>query len=228
MKTFVQWMEEVAAPPAPGVQNAQPKVAPPVRNARPQAAPQQTSNTNQKPQAGQKVIVYPNMQGVDNADNVNAGEQKMLKVGDCIGNEPGKDFNYFKNGSDPEKGPMNEYVGGIVKAVREKGPNAMPPVKSMRHPLLPGKYLVIDGNHRLGAFKVAGFPEIKAIVLGENDIVLAAPGTKWQQGATPQTMTMADAMKNKVDLKSYFNTRELAVPANDEWVASLRTANAQG
>jgi len=51
---------------------------------------------------------------------------------------------------------------------------------------------------------------------------LAVPGTKWQKGVTPQTIAMDQAMKSGVDLKTYFNTKELAIPQNDQWVASLR------
>lgn len=211
MKTFLEWLEikedaAVAEPPAAPAPNQQQAHQPQT----PQNAP-----------AGQKVIIYPDMQGVDNADNVNKGQQANLKVEDCIGNEPGKDFNYFKTGSS-DKGKMIDYVSNMVKSAKEKGTASFPPIKAIKHPLLPGKYLVIDGNHRLGAFKIGGMPDIKATVIGEGDILLAVPGTKWQEGATPQTVTMDQARKSGVDLKTYFNTRELAVPQNDQWVVSLR------
>jgi len=208
MKTFVKWLEEnavaVNSQPQPSVQAAN------QQQAAPQAQP-----------AGQKVIVYPNMQGVDNADDVNKGQQANLKVEDCIGNEPGKDFNYFKTGSS-DKGKMIDYVSNMVKSAKEKGTASFPPIKAIKHPLLPSKYLVIDGNHRLGAFKIGGISDIKAIVVGEQDVVLAVPGTEWKKGVTPQTIAMNQAMKSGVDLKTYFNTKELAIPQNDQWVASLR------
>ena len=169
----------------------------------------------------QKVIIYPEFQGVDNADNVNSGTVGNLNVNDCIGNEPNKNFNYFKNGNDKDKGPMKEYVGNMVKSVKEKGADSFPPVKAIKHPLLSGKYLVIDGNHRLGAFKIGNFPKIKTMVLNYNDILLAVPGTEWKENTIPETMTIEEAKNKNIDLKIYFNTKELDIPKNDDWVSSL-------
>ena len=168
-----------------------------------------------------KVIIYPEFQGVDNADNLNSGAISNLNVNDCIGNEPNKNFDYFKNGSDKDKGPMKEYVGNMVKNVKEKGAESFLPVKAIKHPLLSGKYLVIDGNHRLGAFKIGNFPKIKTMVLSYNDIVLATPETEWKENTIPKTMTLEEAKEKNIDLNQYFNTKELVIPTNDEWVNSL-------
>jgi hypothetical protein len=169
-----------------------------------------------------KVIIYPNFQGVDIADNVNTGDISNVNVNVCIGNEPNKNFDYFKNGCDKDKGPMKEYIGNIVKSVKEKGIESFPPVKAIKHPLLSGKYLVIDGNHRLGAFKIGNFQEIKMMVLSYNDIVLATPETIWQENTTPKTMTLEEAKEKNIDLKQYFNTKKLVIPKNDKWVNTMR------
>lgn len=222
MESFLRWMELREAVVAPSAEKVPPAFAS-APNANPtQAAVQTPLGADPQPSVSKKVIVYPDFQGVDDPDDVNNGGHMSLSVADCIGNEPGKDFNYFKNGHDNDKGPIKDYVENIVRAAREKGAGSFPPVKAIKHPLLPGKYLVIDGNHRLGAFRIGGITDIKAMVLGEQDIVLAAPGTRWQQGVVPQTMTLDQARKGNVDLKNYFSTRELVVPQNDEWVVSLR------
>ena len=72
-------------------------------------------------QSFQKAIIYPNFQGVDFADNVD-GEVKIIKVNDCIGNEPGKDFNYFNT----EK---KDYVEKMIKSAKEQGIKSFPPIK---------------------------------------------------------------------------------------------------
>jgi hypothetical protein len=151
-----------------------------------------------------KTIIYPDFQGSDIADNVD-GEVKTLKVSDCIGNEPGKDFNYFNT-------ERKSYVEKMIKSAEKKGIESFPPIVAIKHPSLPGKYLVLDGNHRLGAFKIGGIPEIKAIILSENDIYLATPETEYEEGVIPETISLKDAKSEGIDLKRYFNTKDLNIP----------------
>jgi hypothetical protein len=155
-------------------------------------------------QSSDKTIIYPNFQGSDIAENPK-GEVKVLKVSDSIGNEPGKDFNYFNT----EK---KSYIERMIKSVKEKGIESFSPVVALKHPLLPGKYLVVDGNHRLGAFKIGNIPEIKAIILNDNDVVLATPETEWEEGIVPETINLKDAKSKGIDLKTYFNTKDLNMP----------------
>jgi len=163
----------------------------------------------------QKVIIYPRFIGSDNADNVNDGIKENLNVKDCLGNEPDKDFNYFKN----EK---KDYITNIVKTVKEKGINALPPIKAIKHPILSGKYLVVDGNHRLASYKIGNLPQISTIILNENDISLVVPlDAEYKINVIPKTIPLSDAKKNNIDLKNYFTTRDLIVPPNDPWVISL-------
>jgi hypothetical protein len=158
-------------------------------------------STNESEDFENKVIVYPDFQGVDNEDS-GTGEIKILKVSDCIGNEPDKDYHYFTT----EK---KDYIDSMIKSAKEKGIDSFPPIVALEHPLMNGKYLVIDGNHRLGAFKIGDIPEIKAEIINLDDIVLAVPNTKWVEGKIPETITVKDAIDNKIDLKKYFNTKEL-------------------
>jgi hypothetical protein len=158
-------------------------------------------STNENVDFENKAIVYPDFQGVDYEDNI-TGEIKNLRVSDCFGNEPNKGLNYFNT----EK---KDYVEKIIKSAKEKGIESFPPIITLEHPLMNGKYLVIDGNHRLGAFKIGGIPEIKAEIIKLEDIVLAVPNTKWVEGKMPETITVKDAIDNKIDLKKYFNTEDL-------------------
>jgi hypothetical protein len=153
----------------------------------------------------QKHIIYPNFQGLDPAKTP-TGTEKEINVKDAIGNEPNKNLNYFQT----EK---KDYVENMIKSAQNNGWKNFPPVIAINHPLLPGKFLIIDGNHRLGAFKIGGIPKIKAIIVNDNDILLAIPGTKWQEGKTPETINLTDA-KGKVNFKDYFATKDLEIPTN--------------
>jgi hypothetical protein len=158
-------------------------------------------------QSSDKTIIYPNFQGSDIAENPK-GEVKVLKVSDSIGNEPGKDFNYFNT----EK---KSYIEKMIKSVEEKGIESFSPVVALKHPLLPGKYLVVDGNHRLGAFKIGNIPEIKAIILNDSNVALATPETEWEEGIVPETIDLKDAKNKGIDLKTYFNTKDLNIPKSN-------------
>ncbi len=147
-----------------------------------------------------KFIVYPDFQGVDPA-NI-SGQNKIINVKDALGNEPNKDYNYFTT----EK---KDYVDKMIQSAQNDGWKSFPPIIAISHPLLSGKYLIIDGNHRLGAFKIGKIPQIKATVLSYDDILLAVPGTKWQEGKTPETITLKDAKSKGIDLKKYFTTNDL-------------------
>ena len=149
-----------------------------------------------------KYIIYPDFQGVDPSSTT--GQNKDINVKDTLGNEPNKDYNYFTT----EK---KEYIDKIFQSAQNNGWKSFPPVVAIEHPLLPNKYLVIDGNHRLGAFKIGKIPQIKATILNHDDILLAIPGSKWQEGKTPEAITLKDAKNKGIDLKKYFTTKDLNV-----------------
>ena len=153
-----------------------------------------------------KVIIYPDFQGVDIDTNIK-GRRKVLNVDDAIGNEPNKDYNYFTT----EK---KKYVEDMVKNASGDGWKSFNPIIAIPHPLLNGKYLVIDGNHRLGAFVIGKLPKIKALVLSEDQILLAVPGSKWDGNNLPETIPLRDS-KGKVNFKDYFSTEPLKVPTTE-------------
>lgn len=159
-----------------------------------------TLNEAETKNTTKKFIVYPDFQGVDPANIL--GQNKNINVKDALGNEPNKDYNYFTT----EK---KDYVDKIIQNAQNDGWKSFPPIIAIPHPLLSGKYLIIDGNHRLGAFKIGKIPQIKATVLRYDDILLAVPGTKWQEGKTPETITLKDAKSKGIDLKKYFTTKDL-------------------
>ena len=149
------------------------------------------------------LIIYPNFKGSDNADNF-TGQTENLNVNDCIGNEPFKDFSYFID---------NEKVKKIISDVKEKGIDTIPPIKVIKHPLMKNKYLVVDGNHRLAAFKIGNIKQIKAININYDDVSLATPDTEWQKNVEPKTIKLIDALKNKsVKSEDYFTTKDLDIP----------------
>ena len=163
-----------------------------------------------------KFIVYPDFQGVDPA-NI-SGQNKIINVKDALGNEPNKDYNYFTT----EK---KDYVDKMIQSAQNDGWKSFTPIIAISHPLLSGKYLIIDGNHRLGAFKIGKIPQIKATVLSYDDILLAVPGTKWQEGKTPETITLKDAKSKGIDLKKYFTTNDLQLKEEDTQKESQNPLN---
>jgi len=156
-----------------------------------------------------KVIIYHNFQGVDVDENV-PGTNKVLNISDCIGNEPAKDYNYFTT----EK---KQYVEDMIKDASGEGWKKFPPVLAIPHPIVSGKYSVIDGNHRLGAFTIGKLPQINARILSEDKIELAERGAEWDENKLPKTLPLADAKKQGVDLKEYFATQPLKVPSNENY-----------
>ena len=156
-----------------------------------------------------KVIVYHNFQGVDADENI-PGTSKVLNVADCIGNEPGKDYNYFTT----EK---KKYVEDMIRDASGDGWKEFEPIVAIPHPILSGKYAVIDGNHRLGAFTIGKLPQINATILSEDKILLAEEGVEWDENKLPKTMPLADAKKKGVKLKEYFATQPLKVPSNENY-----------
>jgi ParB-like nuclease domain len=164
---------------------------------------QDTQNTQQP--SPTQFIIYPNFQGCDTAKSV-SGQKSVIAVKDTLGNEPGKDYNYFK----VEK---KDYVENMIRDAQGERWKSFEPIVAIKHPVLQGKYLAIDGNHRLGAFKIGGIPQINAIIVGYENILLATPDTKWSAGVVPKTIFLNDVLRDRsIDLKLYFNTKELQIP----------------
>ena len=156
-----------------------------------------------------KAIVYHNFQGVDVDENI-AGSVKALNVADCIGNEPHKDYKYFTT----EK---KKYVEDMIRDASEDGWKKFDPIVALPHPVLNGKYAVIDGNHRLGAFTIGKLPQIKVKVISEDKVLLAEQGVKWDANKVPKTIPLTEAKKQGINLKEYFSTELLKVPSNENF-----------
>ena len=167
---------------------------------RKEASKEKTKRLNKLNEA---YIIYPNFQGVEPDNNIE-GIKKIIKVEDAIGNEPYKDYKYFTS----EK---KEDISNMIKSAQGNGWKSFPPVTAIEHPLLPEKYLVIDGNHRLGAFKIGKIPYIKAEILSLDQIALATPESEWEENKIPNILSFLEA-KDKVDLEKYFSIKDLEIP----------------
>ena len=179
---------------------------------RKEASKEKTKRLNKLNEA---YIIYPNFQGVEPDNNIE-GIKKIIKVEDAIGNEPYKDYKYFTS----EK---KEYISNIIKSAQGNGWKSFPPVTAIEHPLLSEKYLVIDGNHRLGAFKIGKIPYIKAEILSLDQIALATPESEWEKNKIPNILSFLEA-KDKVDLEKYFSIKDLEIPPlNKENIAPNHT-----
>ena len=152
-----------------------------------------------------KAIVYHNFQGVDIDENI-TGTNKVLNVADCIGNEPHKDYSYFTT----EK---KKYVEDMVRDASGDGWKNFDPIIALPHPIVNGKYAVIDGNHRLGAFTIGKIPQINVKIISEDKVLLAEQGVEWDENKVPKTIPLVDAKKERVNLREYFATESLKMPS---------------
>jgi len=105
--------------------------------------------------------IYPNGGGSDTGEELNKGEKFYLPLKDMIPNEPFKDFDYMQN---------SENVSKMVMSL--KSGMELPPVLVVQHPLDEKKYLVVDGNHRLAAHKMAKVKMIPTIIVPHNKTIL--------------------------------------------------------
>ena len=156
-----------------------------------------------------KAIVYHNFQGVDVDENI-AGSVKPLNIADCIGNEPHKDYKYFTT----EK---KKYVEDMIRDASGDGWKNFDPIVALPHPILNGKYAVIDGNHRLGAFAIGKIPQINSKIISEDKVLLALKGVEWDKNKLPKTISLKDAKKQGINLKEYCATEPLKVPSNENY-----------
>ncbi len=150
------------------------------------------------------IIVYPDFQGADVPEDYYSSNYpvKFLYTDVLIGNEPAKDMSYFMS-------TKKDYIQKMIADINMHGIETIPPVIAIRHPIMSGYYSVLDGNHRLGAFKIAGIKTIPTIIVDEADIFLADPDTQWFEGINPQTISLNEAIQNNYNLSDYFNTKDL-------------------
>jgi hypothetical protein len=99
-----------------------------------------------------KVLLFNNFQGHEiEFDKVNNHEIN-LDVSRCIGNEPGKDCEYFTSGTHYDGHSILDSMAYFQDKVLNNQEQQFPPIISISHPLLSNHYLVIDGNHRLASY----------------------------------------------------------------------------
>lgn len=109
---------------------------------------------------GARVEVYPDMQGADihtEKQGMN-GPIRKLPIKILIGNEPFKQFE-------------EAYLLKMMQAIRRG--KRLPPILTIRHPADPSKFLVLDGNHRLQAYRRLNAKTIPAQTLSHDKIHLA-------------------------------------------------------
>lgn len=150
------------------------------------------------------IVIYPNFQGADVPDDyINNKKINILSTNKLIGNEPDKDKDYFIS-------QKKDYIQKIIRDVKKTGIETIPPVIAIKHPLVNGYYLVIDGNHRLGAFKIGNIPQIPVVIASREEIYLAEPGIEdWHEGLEPDIIALDEAIQSNYDLNIYFNTEDI-------------------
>jgi hypothetical protein len=130
-----------------------------------------------------------NGEGSDFAEEYQ-GEIKKIPVANTIGNEPFKDLSYMK-----EKG--NSYIDALNNG--EEWMNK--PIVAIVHPYNSSKYVVVDGNHRLYAYKETNTPEVNAIIVPHKDVVLMK--SEWGN-ENQESINLTDVLDNKEIVDMYF------------------------
>lgn len=99
-----------------------------------------------------KVLLFSDFQGhVIESDKSNNHEIN-LDVSKCLGNEPGKDCEYFTSGTHYDGHSIIDSMAYFQDKVLNNQEQQFPPIISIHHPLISNHYLVIDGNHRLASY----------------------------------------------------------------------------
>jgi hypothetical protein len=137
----------------------------------------------------QPVQIYMNGEGSDFAEEYQ-GEIKKIPVANTIGNEPFKDLSYMK-----EKG--KSYIDALNNG--EEWMNK--PIVAIVHPYNSSKYVVVDGNHRLYAYKETNTPEVNAIIVPHKDVVLMK--SEWGN-ENQESINLTDVLDNKEIVDMYF------------------------
>jgi hypothetical protein len=105
--------------------------------------------------------IYPNGEGSDPGDNIPKWSVEHIKLSNTIPNEPFKDLDYMDSSNNAQS---------MIDSV--KGGDKLPPILVIRHPYAPEKFLVVDGNHRRYAYKIAGEEKIPAYIINPEDVLL--------------------------------------------------------
>lgn len=117
-----------------------------------------------------EILIYPNGEGADITTHSGYERDKIdVPIRDAIGNEPRKDLGYLRS----EKLYMDKMINHIRKGGKLK------PVVGIRHPANKAKTLIIDGNHRLIAYKQAGSKFIPVHFVPHEKVFLLIKPSSW-------------------------------------------------
>jgi ParB-like chromosome segregation protein Spo0J len=75
------------------------------------------------------------------------------------------------------------------------------PIVAIVHPYDSSKYVVVDGNHRLYAYKETNTPEVNAIIVPHEDVVLMK--SDWGD-KNEESINLTDVINNKKIIDKYF------------------------
>jgi hypothetical protein len=135
------------------------------------------------------VQIFMNGEGSDHAEKYKT-KIKKIPVKNTVRNEPFKDMLYMK-----EKGKT--YIDALNNG--EEWMNK--PIVVVTHPYDSSVYVVIDGNHRLYAYKETNTPEINAIIVPHEDVKLMK--TQWGN-KNEESINLTDVLNNTEIIDKYF------------------------
>lgn len=135
------------------------------------------------------VQIYKNGGGSDFAD-MYQGNVVKIPVVDTVRNEPFKDMSYMK-----------ENGGAYIDALNNGEEWMNKPIVAIVHPYDSSKYVVVDGNHRLYAYKETNTPEVNAIIVPYEDVLLMK--NKWGD-ENEESIKLIDVLDNKEIIDRYF------------------------
>lgn len=151
-----------------------------------------------------RIVVYPNFAGVD-IDDENGFDNPTqdINLTDLLVNEKFKDKKHF---SSVEK---KQQLEKMAKNIDE-----LPPILVIKHPIIKGKYSILDGHHRFRLFKNLEKESIPAKVIDYSKIFLAKNeyGTKNNKG-----IRLDKIEKKEIDLDKYFNTDVIKEELEEKW-----------
>ncbi len=143
----------------------------------------------EKEKSNRPVQIFSNGVGSDYADKYQ-GDIEKIPVIDTVRNEPFKDMSYMK-----EKGKA--YIDALNNG--EEWMNK--PIVAIVHPYDSSKYVVVDGNHRLYAYQETNTPEVNAIIVPHEDVILMT--SNWGD-ENEESINLTDVLEDKDTIDKYF------------------------
>ena len=139
--------------------------------------------------SNKNIQIFANGGGNEYAEKYHA-KSKKIPVKDTVRNEPFKDMTSKKE--DGKK---------YIEALKNGEEWMNKPIVVTPHPYDSSKYVVVDGNHRIYGYKETNTPEVNAIVVPHEDIVLMK--NKWGD-KDEKSIKLTDVLDNKKIIDKYF------------------------